>query len=144
MIYRPDGPNSLRSRSIPPPPFCGIGIFIYKQIYTMSKIIRLTESDLIRLVKRVIKEQDSSFGDNISLNLKYYKEFSDCYKTHFGTTMDTPIQNGCKSFINDPIKKGIQNGDSCYKALTRGYSNQSALDKKIGEFINCFKSKTFL
>ena len=46
--------------------------------------------------------------------------------------------------INDPIKKGIQNGDSCYKALTRGYSNQSALDKKIGEFINCFKSKTFL
>ena len=109
----------------------------------MKKIIRLTESDLTRIVKRVIEEQDSSFGDNIELNLKYYKEFSDCYKTHFGTTMDTPIQNGCKSFINDPIKKGIQNGDSCYKALTRGYSNQSALDKKIGEFINCFKSKTF-
>ena len=109
----------------------------------MSKIIRLTESDLIRLVKRVIKEQDSSFGDNINLNLKYYKEFSDCYKTHFGTTMDTPIQNGCKSFINDPITKGIQNGDSCYKALTRGNSNPSALDKQIGGFINCFKSKTF-
>ena len=110
----------------------------------MGRIIRLTERDLTRLVRRVIEEQDSSFGDNIELNLKYYKEFSDCYKTHFGTTMDTPIQNGCKSFINDPIKKGIQNGDSCYKALTRGYSNQSALDKKIGEFINCFKSKTFL
>ena len=109
----------------------------------MGRIVRLTERDLTRLVRQVISEQYSSFGDNISLNLKYYKEFSDCYKTHFGTTMDTPIQNGCKSFINDPIRKGIQNGDSCYKALTRGYSNPSALDKQIGGFINCFKSKTF-
>ena len=110
----------------------------------MERIVRLTERDLTRLVKRILKEQDSNFGDNIELNLKYYKEFSDCYKTHFGTTLNTPTASGCKSFINDPITKGIQNGDSCYKELTKGYSNPSALDKKIGRFINCFKSKTFL
>ena len=33
-----------------------MGIFITKE-YIMKKIIRLTESDLTRIIKRVIKEQ---------------------------------------------------------------------------------------
>jgi len=34
-----------------------VGQYIYNKISYMSKIIRLTESDLVRLVKRVIEEQ---------------------------------------------------------------------------------------
>jgi hypothetical protein len=36
-----------------------VGIFIIKE-YIMKKIIRLTESDLTRIVKRVIMEEDCS------------------------------------------------------------------------------------
>ena len=34
---------------------------IYCKIYTMKKVIRLTASDLMRIVKRVIKEEGESF-----------------------------------------------------------------------------------
>jgi len=36
----------------------------------MSKIVRLTENDLIRLVKRVIKEQKLNFGSDSKENLR--------------------------------------------------------------------------
>jgi len=35
----------------------------------MKRIVRLTESDLVRLVKRVIKEQDDSFFDELENDL---------------------------------------------------------------------------
>jgi len=41
------------------PPILNWGIFITKE-YIMKKIIKLTETDLTRIVKRVINEQDES------------------------------------------------------------------------------------
>jgi hypothetical protein len=40
------------------PTLYGVGIFITKE-YNMKKIVRLTESDLTRIVKRVINESNS-------------------------------------------------------------------------------------
>ena len=45
------------------------GIFILKSKYIMKKIIRLTETDLSRLVKKVIKEQM-----DVSSDSEYYQE----------------------------------------------------------------------
>jgi hypothetical protein len=42
----------------------------------MKKVVRLTESDLVRIVKRVIKEQSSTFYDY--LNTKGYEIVNDC------------------------------------------------------------------
>lgn len=39
--------------------FRGVGIFIYK-IYNMKKVIRLTESDLVKLVNRIINESKNT------------------------------------------------------------------------------------
>ena len=41
----------------------------------MKKVIRLTESDLMRIVKRVISEQeDANAGSNSNINVKVYWE----------------------------------------------------------------------
>jgi hypothetical protein len=44
--------------------------------YTMKKVLRLTESDLVRLVKRIIKEEENSevksFGDYARKQLEKY------------------------------------------------------------------------
>jgi len=49
-----------------------IDIFIIKE-YIMKKIVRLTESDLIRIVKRVIKEESQSV-DTVCLEQAGYIE----------------------------------------------------------------------
>ena len=43
-----------------------MGIFITKE-YIMKKIVRLTESDLTRIVKRTINEMDDDMGHNFSI-----------------------------------------------------------------------------
>ena len=43
----------------------------------MKRIVRLTESDLARLVKRVIREQDDSFFDELEKDLENDKFESD-------------------------------------------------------------------
>ena len=53
---------------------------IYNQKYIMKKIIRLTEDDLTRIVKRVIKEQrdnKSSSGSIKDLHLYYISALQD-------------------------------------------------------------------
>jgi hypothetical protein len=43
----------------------------------MKKIIRLTESDLVRLVKRVISEQEDDFFYKVNPRQKYYYDKDD-------------------------------------------------------------------
>ena len=44
----------------------------------MKKVIRLTESDLVKLVKRVIKEEDENEGSGISITIKdIFREVKD-------------------------------------------------------------------
>jgi|LauGreDrversion4_2_1035121.scaffolds.fasta_scaffold298016_2 hypothetical protein len=50
-----------------------------KKIYNMKKIIRLTESDLTKIVKRVIKEnenEDENFWDKVKLDFGRPKDFT--------------------------------------------------------------------
>ena len=41
-------------------------LYLYKNKYIMKKTIRLTESDLARIVRRVIREENSSMGGGLS------------------------------------------------------------------------------
>jgi hypothetical protein len=66
----------------------------------MKKIIRLTESDLIRLVKRVIQEQDLDFQKPVS------KSFRDMYKREFGVEAPEFSQGGLQEI---PQNKDIEN-----------------------------------
>jgi hypothetical protein len=50
----------------------------------MKKIIRLTESDLLRIIKKVIKEQESQ--NNIFDQFKYYFD-----KENYSSTVEKPI-----------------------------------------------------
>ena len=37
-----------------------VGVYLYKKDYIMKKVIKLTESDLNRIVKRTLKESSYS------------------------------------------------------------------------------------
>ena len=56
-----------------------LGVFIIKE-FNMKKIVRLTEADLVRLVKRVISEQEVKVGDTINL-YTYPNESNSFFKT---------------------------------------------------------------
>jgi len=91
----------------------------------MKKVVRLTESDLERIVKRVINEQQSTFVDKCIANLeKWGKENPSqklpkipeaCYKNH---------------------KKDSVAHLTCMKAI-KGF--QARYAEPIGEFMECRK-----
>jgi hypothetical protein len=70
----------------------------------MSKIIRLTESDLIRLVKRVINEQSSQNNCNKFQEINSKDYMNDIKKMSFKTGSDT-----------DEAKKIVLNSKKIYK-----------------------------
>jgi hypothetical protein len=63
----------------------------------MKKVVRLTESDLVRLIKRVIKE-DENLGENLGIKIKVR---SDSWKKdlYFDVLKREPSPMGC-NFIS--------------------------------------------
>jgi hypothetical protein len=53
-----------------------MGRYIYNKTFIMSRIVRLTESDLNRLVKRVIEEQSFGYGPGGGMNLSQASKVS--------------------------------------------------------------------
>jgi hypothetical protein len=56
-----------------------VGIFITKE-YIMKKIVRLTESDINRIVKRVISEQEPATTQPTEKTCDYHKPYYDYVK----------------------------------------------------------------
>ena len=87
-------------------------LYLYKNKYIMKKTIRLTESDLARIVRRVIREENSNIGGvllcvakSADLKLTDLEKISSCKKlnTESGQTI-TNLNNclaGAKSIIDE-------------------------------------------
>ena len=79
----------------------------------MKKVIRLTESDLSRIVKKVLKENESS--DN-------------CFKKN-----GLPVPTGCKEMVKTNLKSGTS---ECLKELAITYISDPIGHKKVN-VISC-------
>ena len=92
----------------------------------MSKIIRLTESDLIRLVKRVINEQSTP------------SIFDECFTTQ-GIPLDK-LPQSCKDMINNKDKLLFYG--RCSSELMKGefYKTTDMMDK-VDAALNCVGKK---
>lgn len=72
----------------------------------MKKIIRLTESDLTRIVKRVIKEQSNPMGDLFKMGTEILKKGGEQFgRIAFNTTLQA-----CKSMpdVTGPLAKQVE------------------------------------
>ncbi len=90
-------------------------LYLYKNKYIMKKTIRLTESDLARIDRRVIREENSKIGGVLScvatasqLKLTDLEKISSCktLNTESGQTM-TNLKSclaGAKSIIDEKTK----------------------------------------
>lgn len=87
----------------------------------MKKVVRLTESDLIRIIKRVIKEEENS--------LPGIDKILECAKT-FGINILNPPK-GCKPTLLSPIP----DPQTCINAIA------TTLGDKAQDFANCLGVK---
>jgi len=79
----------------------------------MAKIVRLTESDLNRLVRRVIKEQQTEFDADLLECAKEQVQISDigkippsCYSVGLNLMMGkTPTPDSCMECVKDGAKQ---------------------------------------
>ena len=90
------------------------GIFIIKKI-NMAKIVRLTESDLIKLVNRVIKEQPEVDESTFT--------FSDKVKNKLGKLVGIPERTDDEKRLADDIMSKVENGD--YNMLDDKFGSDS-------------------
>lgn len=88
---------------------------MYNKNTMRKKTIRLTESELINLVKKVIKEQESSEISNFEKCLSKLKELG------FTSSTDKGSKNcGSILYFNDEIKKHFSIG-ACVESRWGGY-----------------------
>jgi hypothetical protein len=98
----------------------------------MAKIVRLTESDLTRLVRRVIKEQQTEFDGDL---LK-------CAQNQVQITDINEIPPSCKSVGVDLMMGNTPSVDSCMECVKDGAKQNPrwVKDKAIG-FMTCVAEK---
>jgi hypothetical protein len=91
----------------------------------MKKTIRLTESELVLLVKRIINESAEG-ADGLIDNLKNKYNISDELKEEILRTID---QSGCKKIVLEPIKA---DGVCMYNRLVL---NDKNFNRTLGRFL---------
>jgi len=98
----------------------------------MKKIIRLTENDLTRLVRRVIKEQST----------KYDADLLKCAQNQVQITDIDEIPPSCKSVGVDLMMGNTPSVDSCMKCVKESANKDPrwVKDKAIG-FMTCVAEK---
>lgn len=87
----------------------------------MKKVIRLTESDLIRIIKRIIKEEENSLPD--------LGKILECAKTFDINILNLP--KGCKPTLLSPIP----DPQTCIDAIV------AELGDEAQDFANCLGVK---
>ena len=116
-------------------PVLNVGIFITKE-YNMKKIVRLTESDLTRIVKRLINEEITS--DKLEKVKSYMAEFT--YKILKMRYVDNvSIKDiaekikASEATVRIKIKKGIQSVDKILDFMDKESKVTDEDRKKISD-----------
>ncbi len=96
----------------------------------MKKVIRLTESDLMRIVKRVIKESDEPSFGNINLEAieGFYKEAESFDDVDNFLEDVFPNKETYLSDVNNFYKNGHKLFNLFYRILERSLSNLARKD----------------
>jgi hypothetical protein len=106
----------------------------------MKKVIRLTESDLVRLINRVISEQSTEGEDNVSSLLRVLDKFPspspflqyflfDMKDREFRRTVKLPLEELHVIFLNKGIKESSQLENEIQKLQTYRNKLQNAYSK---------------
>jgi hypothetical protein len=73
----------------------------------MKKIVRLTESDLVRIVKRVIKEQDENDCESLVEGMRYvFKDFMADVKNSDGEESPEDLYDDLESELSGFLSQG--------------------------------------
>lgn len=98
----------------------------------MAKIIRLTESDLTRIVKRVIEEQSK----NVT-----YDQISDCFKQHTNIPAQNPDWPGEQGSYTAPEEcKKDPNGNKCRVMLQNIVNKTRYYEKQHKGLVGCLNN----
>jgi hypothetical protein len=108
------------------PPFLEWGflfgnIFINK-IKIMRKVVRLTESDLVRIVKRVINEQDENECESLVEGMRYvFKDFMGYVKNSDGEESPEDLYDDLESELSGFLSQGEEMGCDNIEHLEEEY-----------------------
>ena len=92
----------------------------------MKKIIRLTESDLTRIVKRVLSEQPEEYSEPLQ-----------CYKMSFGALeMEIKLPKTCEQFVKTQDENFFKACVTQSKLLFPDLDNYNATEK-VKTFFEC-------
>ena len=108
----------------------------------MKKVIRLTESDLVRLIKRVIKEQDTKTPPNPELvkQLKSYG-FKETSNINFFKKPITPLKNAYISIYGKSIGAVCFDENVVAGAYTEGFRDMKEAVNQSYKFAGQNKCK---
>ena len=96
----------------------------------MKKIIRLTESDLTRIVKRVLSEQPEEYSEPLQ-----------CYKMSFGALeMEIKLPKTCEQFVKTQDENFFKACVTQSKLLFPDLDNYNATEK-VKTFFECVNNE---
>ena len=102
----------------------------------MKKVVKLTESDLVRLIKRVISENMGSGGDNT------------CFTDILGLDSNIEVPEACVLFKKEPDPNDAEYAISCMNEIYDLLKEEgrkvdlNELYKLLYDFHKCNPSKT--
>jgi hypothetical protein len=90
----------------------------------MRKVVRLTESDLVRIVKRVINEQDENDCESLFEGMRYvFKDFIADVKNSDGEESPEDLYDDLESELSGFLSQGEEMGCDNIEHLEEEYEN---------------------
>jgi hypothetical protein len=98
----------------------------------MKKIVRLTESDLVRIVKRVIKEQEDNDCESLFEGMRYvFKDFMGYVNNSDGEESPEDLYDDLESELSGFLSQGEEMDCDNIEDLELEYSNYLAKFAKL-------------
>jgi hypothetical protein len=99
----------------------------------MKKVIKLTESDLTRIVKRVIEEQEEEVGDNISNKPEKLSTAEEFWYKNTGQSINQEEYQAMIEFAKMHVKEALEAAANEYYP-----KDKENFEIVAGRFINAY------